>query len=227
MNETRVLLFAGALASIAAVIVLPPLLKKQQAPKASTALSAQGPRVADPSIAAAAEEAPSQASSNTPSAPSGSPVPSASELSDPAKLAATGDSLMTREQFEAAIPYYRKALEAAQDPDVMTALALCLRRTGNVPEAIELFKRSLSLKPDGLEARYYLGLTQEYDLADFDAAIETLETLVPRWPKEHADDLNANLEYMKRVRENLLRRAANSAPPASPATQPAEAKPTP
>jgi tetratricopeptide (TPR) repeat protein len=209
MNEKAILIGGGVLLLALGVFVLPSVMQKSARAPSSSALSVPGPRVAEP-IPGAGQEAPSAPASSqaAPAAPAASTGAAASPPSEASSTLEQANRRYQKEDFAGALPYFRKYLETHEDADVLTSLAVCLRRTGNVPEALEKIERSLKLKPEGLEARYYLGLIQEYDLADLDAAIATFEQVLPRLPKEHVAELKDNVDYMKRVREKLTGKAA-------------------
>jgi tetratricopeptide (TPR) repeat protein len=207
VNERRILLAGAVVLFGAGLFVLPAVLKRTARAPGSAALSVPGPRVAEPGLGGPGGALPD-------SAPAASGGQSEAEASGPVSLQEAGSALelgnlaYEKQEFEAAIRHFRKYLESHEDAEVMTSLAICLRRTGRVQEALPLLERSLELRPDGLEARYYLGLVQQYDLADFDAAIQTFELVLPHLPPEHLAELKQNVEYMRRVRENLARKLA-------------------
>jgi tetratricopeptide (TPR) repeat protein len=153
-----------------------------------------------------------------PAAAVGSAVPSQPKdhppTDSPASYLELGNSHLQKENYPAALAAYRKYLETHEDPEVLTSMAICLRQTGQVVEALSSLQRSLALKPNGLEALYYLGVIQQYDLADFEAAIGTYEQVLGSMPPQHRAELEQNVAYMKRVRENLGRHATPEAPAA-------------
>jgi len=214
VSEKRILLIGGVGLLVLAVFIMPAALRKTRHAPGSDALSMPGPRVAEPmpGMPAEAESSTAASSANAPAPSSAPPLPAVPPPppADPNSALELGNRYYQQEKFAEAIPYFRKALEAREDPDVLASLAICLRRTGAVQEALQALDRSLKLRPDGLEARYYLGLIQQYDLADFDAAIQTFEMVLPHLPAEHATELKDDVEYMKRVRDNLLKRTAPS-----------------
>ena len=69
-----------------------------------------------------------------------------------------GQILFSREQYEGAIPYFKKAVE--KDPfhaEAYYYLGICYRETG-ATDAIDAFKKAIEINPDYIEAYYELGV---------------------------------------------------------------------
>ena len=66
------------------------------------------------------------------------------------------DGLMDAGNYGAAVKLYDKTLEYRRDARIYRKLATALYRSGQVRDAIELYKRSLKLNPQDSELRQWL-----------------------------------------------------------------------
>jgi len=70
-----------------------------------------------------------------------------------------GEILFSRDQYEGAIPYFKKAVE--KNPfhaEAYYYLGFCYKETG-ATDAVDAFKKAIEIKPDYVEAYYQLGVT--------------------------------------------------------------------
>lgn len=70
-----------------------------------------------------------------------------------------GQILFSRDQYEGAIPYFKKAVE--KDPfhaEAFYYLGICYRKTGTT-EAVDAFKKAIEIDPNYVNAYYELGVT--------------------------------------------------------------------
>ena len=70
-----------------------------------------------------------------------------------------GEILFGREQYEGAIPYFKKAVE--KNPfhaEAYYYLGVCYKETG-ATDAVDAFKKAIEINPDYVEAYYQLGVT--------------------------------------------------------------------
>ena len=79
---------------------------------------------------------------------------------------ALGFALAAQNKFKAAIPHYRKAIQAKPDyPVALNNLAFALEKQFKLDEAREAYERALSLDPDNKTARKRLTLLERRSAA--------------------------------------------------------------
>jgi len=105
-----------------------------------------------------------------------------------------GEILFSREQYEGAIPYFKKAAE--KDPYSAEAyyyLGVCYREIG-ATDAIDAFKKAIEINPDYIEAYYELGVA--YNQLNMKAeAIEAFKKVLDINPDHEDALLNLGIAY--------------------------------
>lgn len=105
-----------------------------------------------------------------------------------------GYILFSREQYEGAIPYFKKAVE--KDPfhaEVFYYLGMCYRETG-ATEAVDAFKKAIEINPNYVKAYYDLGIT--YNQLNMKAeAIEAFKEVLGMNPGHEDALLNLGIAY--------------------------------
>ncbi|MGD2084591.1 MAG: tetratricopeptide repeat protein [Candidatus Aminicenantes bacterium] len=105
-----------------------------------------------------------------------------------------GQILFSRDQFEGAIPYFKKAVE--KDPfhaEAYYYLGICYRETG-ATDAVDAFKKAIEINPNYVKAYYDLGIT--YNRLNMKAeAIEVFKQVLEISPDHEDALLNLGIAY--------------------------------
>lgn len=105
-----------------------------------------------------------------------------------------GYLLFSREQYEGAIPYFKKAVE--NDPfhaEAFYYLGFCYKETG-ATEAVDAFKKAIEINPNYVEAYYQLGITYN-QLNMKTEAIEAFKEVLENNPSHEDALLNLGIAY--------------------------------
>lgn len=105
-----------------------------------------------------------------------------------------GHILYTREQYEGAIPYFKKAVEKdASHAEAYYYLGVCYKETG-ATEAVDAFKKAIEIDPNYVEAYYQLGITYN-QLNMKTEAIEAFKKVLEFNPDHEDALLNLGIAY--------------------------------
>ena len=134
---------------------------------------------------------------------------SGSTNSEAIRLYNAGNKLIEKEDYEKALPYFKKATEV--DPQFAFAwdnLGVCNRRTGNWDEAIAAYRKSLAIDPRGLTPLHNLPVAYELK-KDYDNALAEYKNIAKIYPDDpealygagrvlifYKEDLEGGLDYM-------------------------------
>lgn len=102
--------------------------------------------------------------------------------SDPKLLADVGNKYYAGHQFDTAIEYYTKSVEAKADPNVMVQLANAQHYSGNSEQAIGTLERALRIDPNSANALFNLGMLKWKTRGDAAGAIREWQTLLKKNP---------------------------------------------
>jgi serine protease Do len=105
-----------------------------------------------------------------------------------------GEILFSREQYEGAIPYFKKAIEKNSfHAEAYYYLGICYRETRST-EAIDAFKKAIEINPEYVEAYYQLGIT--YNQLNMRAeAIKAFKKVLESKPDHEDALLNLGIAY--------------------------------
>ena len=103
---------------------------------------------------------------------------------NPKLLAALGNALYDREDWDGAIKAYEKARrKAAADPNLLSDLGAAYRNRGEFKRAVALFEKARAADPDHWESLLNLVLINAFDTRDSVAARRHFTELKRRYPE--------------------------------------------
>lgn len=121
---------------------------------------------------------------------------------NPRLWTALGNAFYDREDWNAAIRAYEKALrKAPNDPNVLSDLGAAYRNRGDFQRATALFTKARAADPDHWQSLLNLVLIQAFDVRNSASAQRALEELKRRYPE------TPNLDRLQKQIDGLKTRA--------------------